>query len=185
MKVLNFIRSVCFLFIAAFFLQACGEDPFRPDFSQIPDPFDRSEAVRDSLLPQGVHIFIIEEGEGLFEVTFKDQILVKYTGRTEDNEVFVSSYVRRSEADSNFVATLENLYPYPIRSPFTGRPTNPLIEGFRKGLYGMVAGEKRSIVVPSEMGANRQTRSGVNLEGKTLIFDVELIQIIGIPQDKQ
>lgn len=184
MNLSSFIRSVCLIFVAAVFIQSCGgEDPFSIDYSQVPPPFDRDEAVRDTVLPQGVEIYVIEEGDGAFEVTFKDQIRVKYTGRTEDGEIFESSYARASEADTNFVSRLSNLYPYPVQRRFSPRPIPPLIEGFRKGLYGMKPGEKRIIVVPPEMGSNRRTRNGVNLEGKTLIFNVELIQIVRVPRD--
>lgn len=166
------------------FLQACGgEDLFRVDYSQVPPPFSSSEAVRDSILPGGVKIYVIKEGDAQFQVTFKDVIIVKYTGRTEDGDIFESSYARRSDSDTIFENTLFNLYPYSIRSPRTGRPIAPQIEGLRKGLLGMRPGEKRIIVVPPEMGSSRQLRNGITLEGKTLIYNVELVQIAGVPRD--
>ncbi len=180
---MKLLRSICYLSLllaGILFLQSCGgEDPFSIDYSQVPPPFKISEAVRDSVLPQGVKIYVIEEGDGLFQVTFKDRIVVKYTGRTASGEIFVSSYSRRSDNDTNFKATLVNLYPYPIQTPRSPRPVPPLIEGFRKGLYGMQPGEKRIIVVPPEMGSNRQTRSGIDLDGKTLVYNVELVEIVG------
>lgn len=185
MKIFRFIRSACIIFAAFLFLQACGgKDPFSVDYSQVPPPYDISEAVRDTILPDGLKIYVIEEGDGPFAVTFKDRIVVKFTGRTASGKVFKSSYARRRDEDTNFKTRLYNLYPYPIRSPITGRVIPPLIEGFRKGLYGMEPGEKRVIVVPPEMGS-RQIQNGINLEGKTLIYNVKLVQILGIPQDQQ
>src|SRR5699024_10026287 len=105
--------------------------------------------------------------------------VVKYTGRTQAGDVFESSYARYRKSDKIFSKTLYNLYPYPID---IGRPRNepPLVEGFRKGLIGMRPGGKRIIVVPPEMGSNR-IMNNIDLEGKTLIYDVELIQIAGVP----
>ncbi len=185
---MKLFRSICYLFTlltGILFLQSCGgEDPFSVDYSQVPPPFESSEAVRDSVLPQGVKIYVIEEGSGLFEVTFKDQIVVKYTGRTASGKIFFSSYARRSDNDTDFTVTLSNLYPYPIRVPRSPRPVPPLVEGFRKGLYGMQPDEKRIIVVPPEMGSNRQTRNGIDLDGKTLIYNVELVEILGTAREE-
>ncbi|HLR76996.1 MAG TPA: FKBP-type peptidyl-prolyl cis-trans isomerase [Balneolaceae bacterium] len=172
-----------FLLPITVFLYSCkGKDPFRVDYSQVPPPFNSSEAVRDSVLPEGVKIYVTEEGDGQFEVTFKDAILVKYTGRTEDGDIFQSSYGRHSKKQTNFTDLLQNLYPYAIRIGNQNIP--PQIEGFRKGLLGMRPGEKRIIVVPPEMGSSQEIRSGISLEGKTLIYDVELIQIAGVPRDE-
>lgn len=173
-----------FLLVSAFcIMQSCkGEDPFRIDYSEVPPAFNASEAVRDSVLPQGVKIYVVQEGDGQFQVTFKDVIDVKYTGRTAEGEIFESSYAIRFRNDADQTQLFQNLYPYTLENGQRDIP--PLVEGLRKGLIGMRPGEKRIIVVPPELGTSRQLSSGLSLEGKTLVYDIELLQIAGVPRDK-
>lgn len=184
MNTSRYLSSAFLLFVAIFFIQSCGaEDPFSVDYSQVPPPYDQSEAISDTTLPQGVHIYTLEEGTnagGLITdgVTPNDRIIVKYTGRTEKGKVFTSSYGRRTDKDTNFKTTFRNLTSSLVRTNY-GR-VYPLVKGLRKGLMGMKPGEKRIIVVPPELGSSQQQR-GIELEGKTLIYNVELVSIIGIP----
>lgn len=162
---------------AAIGLQACEENSLRIDFSQAPPPYDHSQAVRDTVLASGLHIYVIEKGSGPFEVTPNDQIQVRYTGRTESGEIFNTSY--RENSPTGNTAIFRNL------TPNQRAGAAPLIEGLRKGLIGMKEGEKRSIVVPPELGyqtSNRQCNASpctfrIDPRDKTLIFDVELVNI--------
>lgn len=160
--------------MAFLFLQGCDDNSTGPDFSNVPPPYDRSEALRDSTLEDDLKIFVIEEGIGPFEVVPTDVIRVKYTGRTADGRIFDSTY--RSEDNQSLV--LQNLAPGPkIVGPGT---ISPLIEGFRKGLLGMKIGEKRIIEVPPSLGYDdgRPGTNGFDLRDDTLIFDVELVEIL-------
>lgn len=180
MKFLRYFRYLLIVLLAVLFLQACGgEDIFSPDYSAVPPPLNSSEAIRDTTLPKGVQVHILEEGNGPFEVVYKDVINVKYTGRTEEGEIFVSSY--REAFEPEYINSLQNLYPYAIeiQTPQGPRPLQPLIEGFRKGLLGMQKGEVRIIVVPAELVSKIQSDTGVDLEDKTLIYNVELVSISG------
>lgn len=168
-------NTIVFSLLMAFlFLQGCDDNSTGPDFSNVPPPYDRSAAVRDSTLEGDLKIFVIEEGIEPFEVVPTDAIRVKYTGRTENGRIFDSTY--RSQNLQTLI--LQNLTPGPkIVGP---RSVSPLIEGFRKGLLGMKIGEKRIIEIPPSLGYDnsRPGTNGFDLRDKTLIFDVELVAIL-------
>ena len=178
---MNFSRNAfasLLLFCApALLLNACDDNSIGPDFSAAPPPFDRSEAISDTTIEGGTQIFVLEEGAGLFNVISRDQIQVRYTGRTAEGEIFFTSY--RQDSPTGNTAILRNL------TPVQSGNTRPLVEGLRKGLLGMKEGEKRIIEVPPSMGYNetyvRKTgqvgQNGVTLTDKTLIYDVELVTI--------
>ncbi|HET6528514.1 MAG TPA: FKBP-type peptidyl-prolyl cis-trans isomerase, partial [Balneolaceae bacterium] len=98
-----------------------------------------------------------------------DEVLVRYTGRTKDGEIFDSTY--RNGATSR---RLSNLTPVTISRP--RGPVSPLIDGFRRGLLGMKEGEKRVLVIPPSLGYGDV--EGHDLQNDTLIFDVELVAIL-------
>lgn len=172
--------SFAILLTAIFFLHACGDDgngPTGPDFSTVPEPYDLSKADTSYVKEGGVEIYVIEEGYGQFEVVSRDQIFVKYTGRVLNEHVFESTYADRNEnSDSGLIA---NLTPVPKPRNGPGGPISPQVEGFRRGLLGMVEGEKRVIIVPPSLGyddSNPGVR-GFDLRGETLRYDVELTGI--------
>ncbi|KAA0720165.1 Peptidyl-prolyl cis-trans isomerase FKBP2 [Triplophysa tibetana] len=75
-----------------------------------------------------------------------DVLNMHYTGKLEDGTEFDSSI--------------------PRNQPFTFTlGTGQVIKGWDQGLLGMCEGEKRKLVIPSELG------------GATLIFEVELLTI--------
>ncbi len=155
------------------FTQGCDDTSTGPDFSNVPPPYERSEAISDSTIEDGLKYFVIEEGAGPFEVVPPDAILVKYTGRTTEGIIFDSSF--RSETDQTFL--FQNLTP---NVKFVGnRSVQPLIEGLRKGVLGMQEGEKRIIEIPPAFGYSdsRRGTNGFDLRGDTLIYNVELVSI--------
>lgn len=168
------------LFLSALLLfQACDDDnrgPTAPDFSSAPEPYDLADADTSYTIEGDVEIYIIEEGlcpsenEEFCTVTARDQISLKYTGRILDDEtIFETTYAN------------DNTEPVVIRN-LTSNPTDQQaaqVEGFRKGLLGMKAGEKRVIIVPPSMGYD-DSNPGVNgfdLRDETLRYDVELTGI--------
>ena len=171
MNLLNRFLLVLLIIPAGLLIQSCDDNSTGPDFSAAPEPYDRTAAVRDSSLGEGLEIFVIQDGEGPYEVTPNDQIQVRYTGRTADGEIFDTTYRPSSTTDNSRI--LSNLTPGPKSNQ------SPLIEGFRKGLVGMEEGEKRIIEIPPSLGYSDSTpgTNGFNLRNDTLIFDVELIRI--------
>lgn len=175
------------LFLIVLLIQACGtgDDRRRIELTP-PEPYDLSTAVKDTTTDKGLKIYVIEEGTGRSEVNFRDQVQVRYTGRIvkEDGslgEAFDSSFRNGSTQPSIF----QNLTPVPKASG--NRRIDPLIDGFRlgiigfkSGLTGMVEGEKRTIIVPPELGYGKSddNDTGHRLQDKTLRFDVELVAIL-------
>lgn len=168
--------------LALLLLGGCEDGPTGPDFSEVPPPFDTSQAVETVTTPGGMTVHIIEEGYGPFRVVSRDQVELFYTARTyDDGEIFESSYANGSE-DPQIVQNL-----LPVAKVVNNQQVSPLIEGFRKGivgvevdgeplLRGMKIGEKRTLIIPPSMGYADapEGQSGYRLRNDTLRFDIEL-----------
>lgn len=160
---LSHISKFLFVCIFGITLTSCGgEDPFflEDDFSEVPEPFDTTGAPRFET-ETGLVYYVLEEGQGPFNVTIRDDIAVFFTGRTTDGKIFDSSYNRGNTQ--------------PIISSVQG-----FIPGFIEGTLGMKIGEKRVFVIPPELGYADAPRGSQNFEFRddTLIFDVELDDIL-------
>lgn len=170
-------NTLLFSVLMAFlFVQGCDDNSTGPNFSTVPPPFDRSAAVRDSTLEDNITLYILDEGTGPFEVAPFDPIVVRFTARTEAGEIIESTY----RLDNNSI-NVPNLLPSlsGIRIPSTS-PLNLIqrIDSFRKAFLGMKEGGKRILEIPPSAGlSGRYPISGVNLEGKTITIDFELLRI--------
>ncbi|XP_060110609.1 peptidyl-prolyl cis-trans isomerase FKBP2 isoform X1 [Heteronotia binoei] len=87
-----------------------------------------------------------------------DVLHMHYTGKLEDGTEFDSSLTR----DQPFVFTLG---------------TGQVIKGWDQGLLGMCEGEKRKLVIPSELGYGDRGAPPKIPGGATLVFEVELLKI--------
>ncbi|KAE8607435.1 hypothetical protein XENTR_v10011186 [Xenopus tropicalis] len=87
-----------------------------------------------------------------------DTLHMHYTGKLEDGTEFDSS-IPRNQA---FTFTLG---------------TGQVIKGWDQGLLGMCEGEKRKLVIPSELGYGDRGAPPKIPGGATLIFEVELVKI--------
>ncbi|XP_077996555.1 peptidyl-prolyl cis-trans isomerase FKBP2-like [Glandiceps talaboti] len=88
-----------------------------------------------------------------------DTLHMHYTGKLEDGTEFDSS-IPRGEP---FVFTLGS---------------GQVIKGWDQGLIGMCEGEKRKLVIPSELGYGDNGAPPKIPGGATLVFEVELIKIV-------
>jgi len=87
-----------------------------------------------------------------------DSLDMHYTGKLEDGTEFDSSI--------------------PRGSPFTFTlGTGQVIKGWDQGLLGMCEGEKRKLVIPSDMGYGDRGSPPKIPGGATLVFEVELLKI--------
>ncbi|KAJ8045787.1 Peptidyl-prolyl cis-trans isomerase FKBP2 [Holothuria leucospilota] len=87
-----------------------------------------------------------------------DRLSMHYTGTLENGEEFDSS-IPRGEP---FVFTLGS---------------GQVIKGWEQGLLNMCEGEKRKLVIPSDLGYGDRGAPPKIPGGSTLIFEVELIKI--------
>jgi len=87
-----------------------------------------------------------------------DSLQMHYTGKLEDGTEFDSSI--------------------PRGDPFTFTlGSGQVIKGWDQGLIGMCEGEKRRLVIPSDLGYGDRGSPPKIPGGATLIFEVELIKI--------
>ncbi|MDE6503346.1 MAG: FKBP-type peptidyl-prolyl cis-trans isomerase, partial [Muribaculaceae bacterium] len=108
-------------------------------------------------LPSGLQYEVIEEGNGA-QPTAADQVEVHYTGRLIDGTVFDSS------VDRGVPATFG---------------VTQVIPGWVEALQLMKAGSKWRLFIPSALAYGPQGAGPVIGPNATLIFDVELIKVIG------
>jgi len=104
----------------------------------------------------GLQVIILEQGEGT-EAKAGDIISVYYAGELEDGTQFDA----REEGDP-FIFTLGH---------------GDVIAGWDQGLAGMKVGEKRKLVIPSELAYGAQGIPGAIPSDAVLIFRVELLGI--------
>lgn len=69
----------------------------------------------------------------------------------------------------------------PGREPIEMRVPGPVIKGWNEGLKGMAKGERRRLVIPSELGYGVRGRPPVIPPNSTLFFDVECLYVDNTP----
>lgn len=100
-----------------------------------------------------------KDENNIMEAKVGDTVLVRYTGKLEDGTVFDSSV----ERGVPFSFTLGE---------------NRVIAGWEQGILGMKVGEKKTLNIPPELGYGAMGVPGVIPANATLIFDVELVDIV-------
>lgn len=105
----------------------------------------------------GLQYEIIKEGEGAIP-TAQDQVTVHYTGKLIDGTVFDSSEERGEPA--TFGVT-------------------QVIAGWVEALQLMKVGSRYRLFIPSQLAYGPNGAGGIIGPNATLIFDVELLQIVG------
>lgn len=104
--------------------------------------------------PSGLRYVVTRKGVGSASPKHGTTVTVHYTGTLLDGKMFDSS-VRRGEPAQFAVGQV--------------------IEGWNEALVTMTKGEKRTLVIPPELGYGRQGYPGVIPPNSFLVFDVELI----------
>ncbi|HEY9363818.1 MAG TPA: FKBP-type peptidyl-prolyl cis-trans isomerase [Chitinophagaceae bacterium] len=107
-------------------------------------------------LPSGLQYQVLTEGTGP-KPTATDKVKCHYHGTLVDGTVFDSS-VERGEP-----ATF---------------PVNGVIQGWVEALQLMPVGSKWRLFIPSELAYGERQAGAKILPGSTLIFDVELLEIV-------
>jgi FKBP-type peptidyl-prolyl cis-trans isomerase FklB len=108
-------------------------------------------------LPSGLQYKVIKEGSGRMPVE-KDTVTVHYRGVLIDGTEFDSSHSR------NQTATFQ---------------ANQVIAGWKEALLLMKEGSKWQLFIPSELAYGEAGAGSKIRPNSTLIFDIELISVIG------
>ncbi|HVX00580.1 MAG TPA: FKBP-type peptidyl-prolyl cis-trans isomerase [Candidatus Babeliaceae bacterium] len=120
-----------------------------------------SETKTYTKLPSGLKYIILKEGNG--PSPKKGQMVtVHYTGRLDN----------QGKEGKKFDSSLDRA------KPFTFLIGNgQVIKGWDQGVMLMKIGEKRRLIIPSELGYGSYGIPGIIPGGATLIFDVELLDV--------
>ena len=107
-------------------------------------------------LPSGLQYEIIKQGDGPKPLA-TNTVTCHYHGTTIKGEVFDSSVKRGQPASF---------------------PLNGVIKGWTEALQLMPVGSKWKLFIPSDLAYGDNPAGPTIKEGSTLIFDVELIEIV-------
>ncbi len=104
--------------------------------------------------PSGLQYVVLKEGDGKAHPKYGQKVTVHYTGTLLDGRMFDSS-VHRGEPATFAVGQV--------------------IDGWNEALQTMSKGEKRTLIIPPELGYGVHGYPGIIPPNSYLIFDVELL----------
>ncbi len=106
------------------------------------------------ITPSGLRYIITEKGKGKRSPVWGQKVTVHYTGTLLNGKIFDSSVQRGTPAQFKI---------------------GEVIEGWNEALLAMHEGEKRTLIIPPDLGYGVQGYPGVIPPDSYLIFDVHLI----------
>ncbi len=128
------------------------------DYQTLPETLPGDPVTTEPVTSEsGLAYYELVEGDGMTPPDSTATVRVHYTGWLTDGTVFDSSVERGSPIDF---------------------PLNGVIPGWTEGVGSMKVGGKRKLIVPADLGYGQQGMGRSIPPGSTLIFDVELIEIV-------
>ncbi|MFA5447515.1 MAG: peptidylprolyl isomerase [Sphaerochaeta sp.] len=104
----------------------------------------------------GLKYVVHKEGDGKRKPAWGQRVTVHYSGSLIDGRIFDSSIQRGQPTQFN---------------------VGEVIEGWNEALVEMSVGEKRTLIIPPELGYGTMGYPGVIPPNATLIFEVELLDV--------
>ena len=104
--------------------------------------------------PSGLMYVVDREGDGGKSPKYGKKVTVHYQGTLLDGKIFDSSYLRKEP---------------------TSFQVGQVIEGWNEALQTMTKNEKRTLIIPPELGYGEYGYPGVIPPNAWLIFEVELL----------
>ena len=132
------------------------------------------------VLPSGVKIFTINNGEGK-QPKQTEFAMVNYAGYLRNGALFDSNIKEVEESYGKYQAMREQQNGYqPIPFPYT--PSAQLIPGFKEALLTMKVGDKIRIFIPATLGYGEAGAGDVIPPNSDLIFDIEITGTMAAPK---
>lgn len=121
----------------------------------------------ETVTPEGLRIVTFAVGNGA-QASAGATVSVHYTGWLQDDK-------GPDGKGTQFDSSVERGKPidFPLGA---GR----VIKGWDQGLEGMRVGGKRRLIIPSDLAYGKRGRPPVIPQNATLIFDVELMDVVGV-----
>ena len=132
------------------------------------------------VLPSGVKIFTINNGEGK-QPKQTEFAMVNYAGYLRNGALFDSNIKEVEESYGKYQAMREQQNGYqPIPFPYT--PSAQLIPGFKEALLTMKVGDKIRVFIPATLGYGEAGAGDVIPPNSDLIFDIEITGTMAAPR---
>lgn len=132
------------------------------------------------VLPSGVKIFTINNGEGK-QPKQTEFAMVNYAGYLRNGALFDSNIKEVEESYGKYQAMREQQNGYqPIPFPYT--PSAQLIPRFKEALLTMKVGDKIRVFIPATLGYGEAGAGDVIPPNSDLIFDIEITGTMAAPK---
>ncbi|TNE39569.1 MAG: FKBP-type peptidyl-prolyl cis-trans isomerase [Alphaproteobacteria bacterium] len=127
------------------------------DYDQLAYLIENGQREGVEVTPTKLQLLPLKLSGSVLRPKATDMVKVHYEGRFIDGRVFDSSY----------------------NGPPAVFPLNGVIPGWTEGLQHMAIGDKFELTIPSELAYGDQGYPGAIPPNTTLVFDVELLGIVG------